>query len=140
MSTKDICVLEDDGNETEVCIFDFKELLVVELFRGEGSETRIFPKTTELEQILFHSNNLSASIIKDLGGDIHDHLQYWQHDRERWLRENGIPPNEGIKFFKITPDLTIEYNPNNGIPLSLDKARQREEALRRWRTSLNWRR
>jgi EH_Signature domain len=133
LSTKDICVLEDDGNETEVCIFDFKELLVVEFFRGEGSETRIFLKTTELEQILFHSDNLSSSKIKCLGGDIHDHLKYWQHDRERWLRENGISPNEGNKFFRITSDLTIEYNSNHGIPLSRDKARKREDALRRRR-------
>ena len=35
--------LEDDGSDTtEVCIFNFGEWIVVEFFRGRGSETRLF--------------------------------------------------------------------------------------------------
>jgi EH_Signature domain len=135
LNSKDICILENDINQTEVCIFDFDEWLVVEFFRGDRSETRIFRTTPDLERTLFHSPNLSTSRIHNLGGEIHDHLQYWQHDCEKWLRkrEKGIRPNDGIKFFKITPDLTLNYNPENGIPLSSDKARKREQALTRWR-------
>jgi EH_Signature domain len=135
LSTKDICILEDDGNKTEVCIFDLEEWLVVEFFRGDGSETRLFRNTPDLEQMLFHSHNLSTVKIHSLGGEIHDHLQYWQHDCEKWLRkrDKGICPNDGIKFFKITPDLTLKYNPENGLPLSPDKALKREQSLIRWR-------
>jgi EH_Signature domain len=134
LSTKDICILEDDDNKTEVCIFDLEEWLVVEFFRGDGSETRVFRNTPDLEQTLFHSHNLSTFKIHSLGGEIHDHLQYWQHDCEKWLRtrEKGIRPNDGLKFFKITPDLTLNYNPENGLPLSPDKALKREQSLIRW--------
>ena len=139
LSNQDIGVLENDGSETEVCIFDFKIWVLVEFFRGSGSETRIFLKTTDLERTLFNSNNLSVSIIRRLGGDIHDHKFCWQNACVKWLMEKSIRPNEDIKFFKITPDKVQSYNSNTGLPsLSYDNAQKREAALEKWRRSLNW--
>jgi len=57
----DVDLLEDDGSDrTEVCIFDFGEWFVVEFFRGRGSETRLFPKNSRNEQILFGESTLSV--------------------------------------------------------------------------------
>jgi EH_Signature domain len=138
LSSQDLCVLEDDGSQTEVCIFDFKEWLVVEFFRGSSSETRIFSKTFELEKTLFESNHLSASKIRHLGGDIHDHVYCWQNSCVKWLMEKGISPNEGTKFFKGIPMKGSNYNPNIGLPtLQKEDRQKRERALIKWKQSLN---
>ncbi|MBA3921277.1 MAG: hypothetical protein H0X31_06070 [Nostocaceae cyanobacterium] len=136
-SNQDISVLANDDSKTEVCIFDFKELFVVEFFRGLGSETRIFPKTPELEKILFEFNELSVFSIRRLGGDIHDHVYCWQNSCVRWLMEKGIYPNEGTKFFRGVPTRGSHYDPNIGLPPLLQEDHlQREKALNRWRQ--NW--
>ncbi len=136
LNTKDICILEDDGVETEICIFDFKDWLLVEFFRGEGSETRIFPKTIEIEKKLLQDKHLSASQIHNLGGEIHDHLKYWQHDCVKWLRKMDICPNEDITMFKITPYKKLVYNHDSGLPeLSQDQKWERREKLTRWERS-----
>jgi hypothetical protein len=133
LRNQEIGVLEDDGSKTEVCIFDFKKWVVIEFFRGSDSETRIIFKTPELERTLFHSNNLSVSSIRHLGGDIHDHKFGWQNACVTWLMEKDIWPNEDIKSFKITPDFEQSYNTITGLPpLSKDNAEKRERALKRW--------
>jgi EH_Signature domain len=140
LSTQDICILEDDGSKTEVCIFDFKEQFVVEFFRGSGSETRIFSKTPEIEAILFESNNLSVSSIRGLGRnirDIHDHVYCWQNSCVTWLMEKNIRPNEGTKFFKGLPLKGSHYDPSSGLPTLQSEDRiKRERALSRWRENL----
>jgi hypothetical protein len=138
LRTQDICILKDDGNRTEICIFDFEKWFVVEFFRGSGSEIRIFTKNPELEKILFESDDLSASSIRSLGRDIHDHVYCWQNSCVKWLMEKGIRPNEGTKKFKGLPFKGSHYDPNIGLPpLQPEDRLKREQALTRWRKNIS---
>lgn len=131
----------DRSEDTEICIFDFQEHIIVEFFRGKGSETRIFTKTEELENILFYSNHISIkqlrnlSIVKD---DIHDHVYCWQNDCESLLRSKEIFPNEGIRYFKIVEDKRgFPYDFSTGMPpLYPDQIEERERKLDRWREDI----
>ncbi|HLO88812.1 MAG TPA: EH signature domain-containing protein [Nostocaceae cyanobacterium] len=92
----DIDILKNDGSEpTEICIFDFGEWIVVEFFRGKGSETRIFPNNPKNQQVLFDESQLSVKRIRGLGGDRHDHVYLWQEFCPKWLEKKGIIPNSG---------------------------------------------
>ena len=94
--TTDIETLGIDGSDpTEVCIFDFGEWFVVEIFRGTGSETRLFRRSTQIEQVLFGSPKLSVKKIRRLGGEKHDHVFLWQVYCPEWLQNKGIYPNPG---------------------------------------------
>jgi EH_Signature domain len=112
--------LEDDGSDpTEICIFDFGEWFVVEFFRGKGSETRLFPKNSRNQQILFGESTLSVKRIRCLGGDRHDHVYLWQVFSPTWLENNGIFPNT-----------QPSRNP------TADQLRERQERLRRWQIEI----
>ena len=90
---QDVELLEADGSDpTEVCIFDFGEWLIVEFFRGEGGEMRLFPSH---ESRLFEESKLSIKKIRRLGGEIHDHKYVWQYFCKQWLLEKNIHPNPG---------------------------------------------
>ncbi|MEH1947799.1 MAG: EH signature domain-containing protein [Nostoc sp.] len=118
----DVDLLEDDGSDpTEVCIFDFGEWFVVELFRGRGSETRLFPKNPINQQILFGESTLSVKRIRCLGGDKHDHEFLWQVFSRIWLTNNGILPN---------PDTQCSRNP------TAEQLQQRENKLERWKREI----
>lgn len=87
-------LLEDDGSDTtEVCIFDFGECLIVEFFRGKGSETRFFPNNHRNQQVLFQESGLSVKRIRALGGTAHDHVYLWQYYCRQWLGDKGICTN-----------------------------------------------
>ncbi len=94
--TTDIETLAIDGSDpTEVCVFDFGEWFVVEIFRGTGSETRLFNRSTQIEQVLFSFPKLSVKKIRRLGGEKHDHVFLWQVYCSEWLQNKGIYPNPG---------------------------------------------
>lgn len=96
MFTTDIEILATDGSTaTEVCIFDFGEWFVVEFFRGQGSEIRLFRRNAQIEQVLFASPKLSVKKIRRLGGEKHDHVFLWQVYCPEWLQNKGIYPNPG---------------------------------------------
>lgn len=133
-NNRDIFVLDRDRDETEICVFDFKEWFIIEFFRGDDSEIRILPKTRKWEEILFESNNLSVSSIRSLGGDIHDHVFCWQNSCVVWLREKNIYPNDGVTSFKGLPKHASYYDPQKGLPLLKPEDRlERERKLSRWR-------
>jgi hypothetical protein len=114
----DIHFLENDGSDrTEVCIFDFGEWLVVEFFRGRGSETRLLENNLRNQQILFGDSPLSVKKIRCLGGDKHDHVYLWQEYCPKWLEYRGIIPNTGIISNK---------------KLKPEKLRSREEQIKHW--------
>jgi len=118
----DVDLLEDDGSDrTEVCIFDFGEWFVVEFFRGRGSETRLFPKNSRNEEILFGQSTLSVKRIRCLGGDKHDHLFLWQEFSPTWLKNHGILPN---------PNTQPSRNP------TADQLQQRQNRLDRWQREI----
>ncbi|QFS44064.1 EH signature domain-containing protein [Nostoc sphaeroides] len=120
----DVDLLEDDGSDpTEVCIFDFGEWFVVEFFRGRGSETRLFPKNSRNEQILFGESTLSVKRIRCLGGDKHDHEFLWQFFCRQWLANKGINPNPGTEPYR---------NP------TADQLQQRENRLGRWKREIEY--
>ncbi len=120
----DVDLLEDDGSDpTEVCIFDFGEWFVVEFFRGRGSETRLFPKNSRNEQILFGESTLSVKRIRCLGGDKHDHVFLWQVFSRTWLANKGILPN---------PDTQPSRNPTT------PQLEERENKLERWKREIEY--
>ncbi|MBH8571787.1 hypothetical protein I8752_01830 [Nostocaceae cyanobacterium CENA369] len=122
----DIDLLEDDGSDpTEVCIFDFGKWFVVEFFRGRGSETRLFPKNSRNEQILFGESALSVKRIRCLGGDKHDHVFLWQVQEfsPTWLKNHGILPN---------PNTQPSRNP------TAEQLREREHKLERWKREIEY--
>lgn len=109
-------LIPDNGDPTEICIFDFGNWFVVEFFRGRGSETRLFEKNNETEHQLFESKSLSAKSIRLLGGKIHDHVFCWQSYCEKFLRQHGILPNDGTFQFKGLNQEHGRYDPLNGLP------------------------
>lgn len=115
-------LLKDDGSDTtEVCIFDFGEWLVVEFFRGKGSETRLFLNNHRNQQVLFGNSNLSVKRIRYLGGHRHDHKYLWQVKSREWLQEKGIQPNPGSL--------------PSGTPTP-DQFRQRQNKLEQWNNEI----
>lgn len=120
----DVDLLKDDGSDsTEVCIFDFGEWFVVEFFRGRGSETRLFPKNSRNEQILFGESTLSVKQIRCLGGDKHDHVFLWQVFSRTWLANKGILTN---------PDTQPSRNPTT------PQLQEREHRLDRWKKEIEY--
>ena len=118
----DVDLLENDGsNSTEVCIFDFGEWLVVEFFRGRGSEIRLLANNAKNRQILFAESKLSVKRIRGLGGEKHDHVFLWQFFCRQWLQQKGIQLNPGTEPYR-TP--------------TADKLRQREQKLERWQNDI----
>ncbi|MBE9197566.1 MULTISPECIES: EH signature domain-containing protein [unclassified Nodularia (in: cyanobacteria)] len=118
----DVDLLEDDGSDpTEVCIFDFGDLFVVEFFRGRGSETRLFPHNSTTQQILFGESRLSVKRIRFLGGDKHDHVFLWQFFCRQWLENQGVNPNPGTETYR---------NP------TANQLRDREYRLEQWRREI----
>jgi len=94
--TTNVEILATDGSDpTEVCIFDFGEWFVVEFFRGQGSEIRLFGRNAQIEQVLFGYPKLSVKKIRRLGGEKDDHVFLWQAYCPEWLQNKGIYPNPG---------------------------------------------
>jgi EH_Signature domain len=142
INTEDIITLIDDGSEaTEVCIFDFGKWFIVEFFRGKGSETRIFPKSNELENLLFNSDDISLKKLRSLSivrENVHDHRYCWQNDCEILLRSKNILPNKGIKYFKILEHQRgFSYDFNSGMPpLKQNQIKDRNRQLIDWKRDI----
>lgn len=136
---ENVDLLIEDGSDTEVCIFDFGDWFIVEFFRGECSETRLFNRSQnpELEQKLFASSQVFVKGLRSLKPrEIHDHVFCWQTYCERWLRVRTILPNEGTVFFK---GLSREYGryDSDGLPLpSEQKQRDRNYNLEKWKNKI----
>jgi hypothetical protein len=138
---QDIDVLvSDQSDPTEVCIFDFGEKYVIEFFRGRGSEMRSLAKgqNPHVEKRLFEDNNLSICSLRKLGGDKHDHVYLWQAYAERWLRERGISPNEGIRIWRGIPRQYAQYRQGVGLDLPpMERRQTRERNLQQWRNTMD---
>jgi len=139
LNNQDISILLEDGSDpTEICIFDFGNWFLVEFFRGNGSETRIFEKNAETEQQLFNSQ-LSIKRLRCLGLNkpIHDHEYIWQYFCEQWLRQKSILPNTGIENFKGLPYRYSKYNWQTGLPKpSSENQRKRDRKLEFWEQNI----
>jgi hypothetical protein len=122
---------------TEICVFDFNSCLIVEFFRGKNSEVRLFPcgRYPNIRQILFEKNDFSINEIRQLDGEVHDHIILWQSSCERWLYKHGISPNSGLSMFKVGENQQYPYNSAHGIDSNppFDKLEEREERLEDWK-------
>ncbi len=139
LNHQDVSILLNDGSDsTEVCIFDFGNWFLVEFFRGNGSETRIFRKDTESEQKLFHSQ-LSIKKLRclDSNNGIHDHEFCWQYFCEQLLRTKNIFPNKNIQYFKGLSDEHGKYNRQTGLPKpSSNDLSKRKYKVERWKQTM----
>ncbi len=139
LNHQDVEILQEDGSDpTEICIFDFGDWFLVEFFRGNGSETRIFRKDADTEKILFNSS-LSIKKLRALNSNnaIHDHVFCWQYFCEQWLRQRSILPNKGTEHFKGLPYKYSKYNAQTGLPKpSSENMKQRDRSLEYWRRDI----
>lgn len=131
--------MQEDGSEpTEVCIFDFGAWFVVEFFRGNGSETRLFARDAKTEQQLFNSQ-LSIKKLRCLGLNkpIHDHVFCWQYYCERWLKQHNILPNQGTTHFQGIPSRYNRYSQQTGLSEpSFENKRKRDRKLVFWKEKI----
>jgi hypothetical protein len=126
-------LLEDGSDPTEICIFKLGELLIVEFFRGRGSETRIFPHSVELENCLFSNSRLSVKRIRGKGGRAFDHAFGWQGICTRHLESHNISANPGTTEFAGLPRHCNQYTPGEGLRrLNEDEKSERKRSLRTW--------
>jgi len=127
-----------DAAETEVAIFELKEYILVEFFRGTASEIRLFTKNSHHINLLLRENAefLLSDIRKAHQDDVHDHVFLWQWSCEAWLRSKyNIVPNTGLTKFSGLPKGANEYlslclpTPKN------DELQKRREHLKEWESS-----
>ena len=139
LNHQDVEILQEDGSDpTEVCIFDFGAWFVVEFFRGNGSETRLFARDAKTEQQLFNSQ-LSIKKLRCLGlhKPIHDHVFCWQYYCERWLKQHNILPNQGTTYFKGIPNRYSRYSEQTGlVEPTFSNKEQRDRKLKYWKEAI----
>ena len=139
LNNQDVEILQEDGSDpTEVCIFDFGDWFVVEFFRGNGSETRLFARDAKTEQQLFNSR-LSIKKLRCLGLNkpIHDHVFCWQYYCERWLKQHNILPNQGTTHFKGIPYQYSRYSQQTGLSEpTFENKRKRDRSLEYWKRDI----
>jgi hypothetical protein len=123
--------------ETDVCIFDFDEWLVIEFFRGPASESMLIPADDACRAYLFETRVLSVKRLRafayNLGTVVMDHCYGWQNESVRLLDEMGIYPNEGLRAFRIEPTHSKQYIRGQGIgQLGWEATDKRNSSLHWW--------
>lgn len=118
-----------EEENSEVCIFEFDNTLVVEVFRGSLSEVRFFKKTDRNVNRLLQNDKLSIAEIRDMAQDeIHDHVVVWQYYCEQLLRKLfNIIPNDDIEYFSGIPKSKGLYSASSKQPLSSPSIALRQE-------------
>jgi len=138
-----IITLPNDVSEnSEACVFELADKIVVEIFRGEASEVRIFEKSARNENRLLRDNNLTLKVIRNMSHDyVHDHVILWQYHCEKLLRTRlNITPNENTSYFKGIPKRFASYCYNNGLPqANKELLDERSQQLEQW-NQLFWQR
>lgn len=136
---ENVDLLIEDDSDTEVCIFDFGDWFIVEFFRGEKTETRLFnhSQNPDLEQKLFGSSQVSVKCLRCFKPcKIHDHVFCWQTYCEKWLKLSNILPNEGTVFFKGLPHKYGRYG-SDGLPTpSFQDQQKRNGKLEEWENKI----
>ncbi|CAD0225563.1 hypothetical protein PA905_07510 [Planktothrix agardhii CCAP 1459/11A] len=130
--------LIEDGSDTEVCIFDFGDWFIVEFFRGEKTETRLFNRSQNPQlELLLNSSQVSVKGLRSLKPrEIHDHVFCWQTYCEKWLRVRNILPNEGTLYFKGLSSQHGKYG-QDGLPTpSYEDQQERNRKLDQWENKI----
>jgi hypothetical protein len=121
--TLEVIKLPDTLEEnSEVCIFDIGDRILVEVLRGDASELRIFESTSRNKKRLLHDNDLTLRSIRQMACTcIHDHVALWQHFCEQVLRtQHQIYPNSGLLRFKGISKRGATYSVKTGLPVPED--------------------
>lgn len=136
---ENVDLLIEDGSDTEVCIFDFRDWFIVEFFRGGGSETRLFNRSQnpQFEQKLFGSSQVSVKYLRCLKPrEIHDHVFCWQTYCEKWLKVRNILPNAGTEIFIGLSNEHGRYG-SDGLPTpSFQDQQKRNGRLEEWKNKI----
>jgi len=124
-------------DESEVCIFELSNQIIVEIFRGALSEVRFFDKSERNIKRLLIDKDLSISDIRNMVQDgYHDHTVLWQYFCERLLRkEFNIIPNDGIEYLSGLSRVIGRYSHGMTAPLATPSNSlllQRKEQLEIW--------
>jgi hypothetical protein len=128
-------VFEHPESATEIAIFEFKEYIAVEFFRGPASEIRVFENNTRRVNYLLKQNKLQLYGIRRLSEKgVHDHMMLWQWACEKWLRLNfQIVPDPSVSRFKGLPNKASDYSHTKGLPVpSLELLKKRDDQLNSW--------
>lgn len=138
IDAKSYTILQEDNSEpTEICIFDFEDIFIVEFFRGKVGETRILKSNSNLEKILFDRVDLSVKKIRALRGKYLDHKLAWQYFCVEYLHSKNIRANQGITYFLGLPKHCSRYDSITGLPKpNFDILKQREKMLNTWRSNI----
>jgi hypothetical protein len=120
---------------SEVCIFDIGDRILVEVLRGDASELRIFESTSRNKERLLHDNDLTLKGIRQMSCScIHDHVALWQHFCEQVLRtQHKVYPNRGLLRFKGISKKGATYSDKTGLPAPEDSMfKERLKQLDSW--------
>lgn len=131
--------LPDNPDEnSEVCIFEINDKIIVEVLRGDASEIRIFDSTSRNKNRLLQDSNLTLRAIREMAcGSIHDHVKLWQYFCELMLRtQHGVKPNVSLKYFNGLPKSVATYSHKIGLPKpSREQVDERMSQLEAWDTA-----
>ncbi|WP_353258617.1 EH signature domain-containing protein, partial [Prochlorothrix hollandica] len=102
------------AEEMEICLFDFGDYIIAEMFRGLGSKSYLIQKENAPDLML--RQNLSLTTLKALSALSHGHPYLWQNSCERWLARHKIFPNDGITEFRQDSKKYHPYSRSQGMP------------------------
>lgn len=138
LQSSEVLPLADDGSEeSELCLFEFTDGYIVEVFRGGCGESRFIPKDAFPRELL-EQGTLGLKDLRRVGvSEAHDHVFLWQYFCERWLRDKGIRPDDEVQQFAGLPWEAGRYDPDKGLPAP-DEAElaQRHQQLLSWQRKM----
>ena len=106
------------GDQTEVLVLEFDEVLITEFLRGPSTDFRIFRKSNRNANLLQQGNIDSPDDIRRMyQDDEHDHLLAWQWSAEKLLRtEYSIWVDEDVFWFRGLSEQDGSYTSKCGLP------------------------
>jgi hypothetical protein len=105
-------------NSAEICIFETKKFIILELFRGQVG-TKIYPNDPYYYQLLFNHNFSMEMLIQDSRYKAiqeFTHPNLWQITICNWLADQGMYANEDLKSFKIANGFEVPINNHKIAP------------------------
>lgn len=106
------------GDNSEVLVLEFDEVLIVEVLRGPSTEMRIFRKSNRNCKLLQQGQISSPNEIREMyQDDEHDHLIAWQWSAENLLRtEYSILVDDDVSWFRGLSEQAGAYKRSKGLP------------------------
>ncbi len=136
VNSRNLIILPDEPNEnSEACIFEIGEHIIVEILRGQASEIRVFERSQRNITRLLENKNLSLKDIRNMTyGFVHDHEYLWQYVFEKLLRTKlNITPNSNITHFLGLPKSIGKYDHQYGMAKpSEESLMKRQSRLIEW--------